>query len=80
MHRQEEYDKEDDWRRNTPFVNVTRRGRKENRKRWGIDGKQTLFIGAQPAIQSHTGITQAINSIYFQSENVRCSQYSKVNL
>ena len=65
-HRQTVYDQQLDWRNNTPFVKERRRGRSDNRTRWGIDGKGkgTLLMGIKHDIQNHNQINHAVNSIY----------------
>ena len=65
-HRQTVYDQQLDWRNNTPFVKERRRGRSENRTRWGIDGKGkgTLLMGINHDVQNHTQIKHAVNSMY----------------
>ena len=60
------YDQQLDWRNNTPFVKERRRGRSENRTRWGIEGKGkgTLIMGIKHDIQNHSQIGQAVNSMH----------------
>ena len=69
IHVKDIYDQQVDWRKNTPFVKERRRGRSENRTRWGIDGTRTLLMGT-----NHSHMTQAYSNIYIPSHTARESQ------
>ena len=64
-HIQDVYGQHLDWSNNTPFVKERRRGRSENRTRWGIDGKGkgTLLMGIKHHIQKHSQINHGDNFV-----------------
>ena len=65
------YGQQADWRRNTPFAKGRRRGRSENRTRWGIDGTGTLLMGTKQNMQNHSQMNQVFNTVYIPSHTTQ---------
>ena len=54
----------EDWIMNTPFLKERRRGRRENRNEWGMDGRGILLMGKKQNIHSHLHSVEPNNSFY----------------